>query len=179
MRCHRRHVHPNENRCGRRCHDAVIRRGGNAHSQYNAAKHRQKQRHDQPLSCQSHNGIDQVVGKPCHRDATGDDPRHTAGCSHRDGALSSGFQRIENLRGRDAVFFIQKTHANRQENGQRRRLLHRHIVAGDPDNQRNQRNEQVCFPNQLRKFRQLFFRDSGKPEFFCLQMHRDEDPAKI
>ena len=179
MSCQCRNTHPDKDRRAGRCHDAIVRRRRNAHSKNNAAQHRQKKCNDQPPVCDGNDGSDQFIGKARHGDAAGNDPRHAAGRRHRDGSAPACLQGIDALCKGDPVFLIKQADHNGEQNGIARRLLHRHIVAGHPDNQHHKRKQQINLPDQQSENRQLLLRDSGKPQLLRLQMDGNKNACKI
>ena len=139
MSCQCRYSHTYQDRSTGCCHDTVIGSGGYTHTKYDTAQHSQKQCNDQFSVCNTDDSVDQVIGKSCHGDGTGNDSCNTAGYCYGDNTSSSCFQRINTFGNTDSVFFVKKTYDNRKNDCIAGSLLHGHIVSGHPDYQHDQR----------------------------------------
>ena len=106
MSCQCRYSHTYQNWSTGCCHDTVIGSGRYTHTKYDTAQHSQKQCNDQFSVCNTDDSVDQVIGKSCHGDGTGNDSCNTAGYCYGDNTSSSCFQRINTFGNTDSVFFV-------------------------------------------------------------------------
>ena len=179
MRRKYRNAHTDQDRCAGRCHDAVIRSRRNTHSENDAAEHGENERDDQPVSRDIDDRVDQFICETGHRDRTGDNARNTAGCADCDRAASAGLKRFEDLERRNTVLAVHKTDSNREQDREGSRALHGHHISGYPDNQHDQREQQIDLADQNAEFRELFLRDALKTESLRLKMYGNENTRKV
>ena len=140
-------------------------------------------------------------GKTGDGDAACDDTGHRTGDRDGNGTLRACFQRIKDgVRGiagcaergladgaeRARLRALQAEHKevdkpdrNGREDGIRGGVRHCLCAGGHEPDQQYQRQNQIAVTNQKLPLGKLISRDAVQTEFFCLQMHRDEDAGEI
>ena len=76
-------------------HDDVVRGGGNAHAEHDAAEHRQHESDDQVTVGQTDDRADEHLAETGHGDDAGDDTSHTAGDTDAQAVLAAVFKRVD------------------------------------------------------------------------------------
>lgn len=87
VRRDQREAHLNENRRAGGCHDAVVRGGGDAHAENDAADHGQNQADEGCRACELDDGVNEDRSETCDGDAAGNHACNRAGNGDGDGAL--------------------------------------------------------------------------------------------
>ena len=179
MRRHHGDTHCHQNRCACGCHDAVVRCGRNAHTQYDTAQHCHDQCQQNIAASRRQYRCFQHGSQTCHCDTAGNHTSNTTGRRNRDTALCTRCQCVEDFTRIDTIFFIDQTNDQCAADRQYCRFLNCHAVCGNQQNQNDQRKQQEGTFHQLSELRQQFFGDTCQTQFFRFQMYRHEDTCKI
>ena len=187
--------HFDQDGCAGSGHNAVVGGGGNTHAQHDTAQHGKHQRDDHMITCQSHDAIDQHVGKTRHGDGAGDDAGDAAGGSHGDHALTAGGQRLPDhfaeicqfaqifLAGLLKETGLQQAAEGADENGSNDGdgggILNGFLIGGHQINQQHQRRQQVDLLQQGFQLGEFFFGQTPKIVLLGFQMDGDENAGEI
>ena len=194
-----RNTQLNQNRSAGRSHNAVVRRGGNAHAQNDAAQHGQDQADDNRVARNSNNAIDHGGSKTRYGNAAGNQTGHGACNSNGDNTLSARLQRfvqhvarnnsglLEHIADSLTLFALAKVgqekvdaaNQERTHNGNSCGNGHGARTRGHQPHQQNQRQNQIAVLRQIRPFGQLTYGNTFQAELLCLQVDRNENAGEV
>ena len=177
-------------------HDAVVGGSGYAHPQHNAAQHSEDQRNEYLAAGQGHDSAQQLGGKACDGDASGDDARHAAGHCHSDGTPGTALQGADKFSERQAVVLFchpaallpsgtvgkdpaDDAHDNGDDNGQGCTVGHGAGIAPHQIDQDHQRGQEVNLLHQGAGLGQLLSGDPLQAKLPGLQVDGNVNAGKI
>ena len=197
-------AHLNQDRRAGGRHDAVVRGGGNAHAQHDAAQHGQHQRQQRGRAGDADDDVDQLGRKARDGQAARDDARDAAGHGHGDHAASARLQGSKDALGAEAAIrtegrrnhavgrllarllgaqvaqeVVDEAHRDGRQNGDGCGELHGLGVAAHQVDQDDQGQQQVAVLDELAHAGQQLLRDALQAQLLGLQVHRDEDAQEV
>ena len=179
MSRHQREAHLHQNGGTGGSHDAVVGGGRHAHTQNDAADHRQQQADHGSVACHLHDGIDKDGSKTGDGDTAGDHTSHGTGHSHGDGALGTGLQCLHDFTEGQPLILVQEAHHDGGQNGHRRGELHGAAAGGDQEDQQGQRYDEIGTLGKLAPGDHLGLGHTLQSQLLGFQMDGDENAGEV
>ena len=188
-----------KNRCAGCRHNAVVRGGGNAHAEDNAADHCQKKSYDGRVLCNTYDSADKLVCKSRYGDAACYDTCHSAGNGNGDSALAARNERVKRRiealycaafkSGAEALarfsflilggYEVYHTYDKRCAYRDSGRGSHRLCARGNEPYEQHEGKHEVAVLSEVAPLGKLRLRNAFKSELFRFEVNRDENAREV
>ena len=159
-------------------HDDVVRGGGNAHAEHDAAEHRQHESDDQVTVGQTDDRADEHLAETGHGDDAGDDTSHTAGNTDAQAVLAAVFKAVDELGRGHTVILVDDTDHDGNDGAVDGALGHG-LTGDDHPGQDDQGQEQIDFRQQELPLGQLLTLEADEAELLRLEVDAQEDAEEV
>ena len=159
-------------------HDDVVRGGGHAHAEDDAADHREEQGDEQVAAGELDHIGDQLAAETSHRDAHGDDAGDAAGDADGQAVLAAVFKAVDELARGHAVVLIDDTDHDGNDGAVDGALGHG-LTGDDHPGQDDQGQEQIDFRQQELPLGQFLTLEADEAELLRLEVDAEEDAEEV